>query len=76
MNTKITDVFLRLSYEIWFFDRTVEAEERKKNKPQTDAEVIGSEGKSDKLPDMGTGAEQDHPGKQTQQFYGAEVTLI
>lgn len=28
MNIKITDVFLRLSYEIWFFDRTVEAEEK------------------------------------------------
>lgn len=58
------------------FGSLTERWRRKKNKPQTDTEVIGSEGKSDKLPDMGTGAEQDHPGKQIQQFYGAEVTLI
>lgn len=54
----------------------METEERKKSKPQTDAEVIRSEGKLHKLPDMGTGAEQDHAGKQIQQFYVAEVTLI
>lgn len=60
----------------WFFERTVETEERKKEKPQTEAEVIRPEGKLNKVPDMGTGAEQDQAGKQRQQFYAAEVTLI
>lgn len=73
MNIKITDMFLRLSYEICPRGSLTE---RWRQKKERKANQIRSEGKLDKMPDMGTGAEQDHAGKQIQQFYGAEVTLI